>query len=70
MVVVDTWNHNDFICKNYILNGLGNTIYNMYNLIKSSKVLQEALDKKYKAEDAGIKKFIVNKFLNFKMVDS
>ncbi|XP_073298295.1 uncharacterized protein [Primulina huaijiensis] len=28
------------------------------------------LDKKYKAEDAGLKKFIVGRFLDFKMVDS
>jgi hypothetical protein len=25
----------DFICKNYILNGLDNTLYDVYNSIKS-----------------------------------
>jgi uncharacterized protein len=35
MAVVDAWNHTDFICKNYILNGLDNTLYDVYNSIKS-----------------------------------
>lgn len=30
--------------------------------------MQKALDKKYKTEDANMKKFIVSKFLDFKMV--
>jgi len=37
MVVVDAWNHINFTCKNYILNRLDNTLYNMYSLIKSGK---------------------------------
>ena len=28
------------------------------------------MDKKYKTEDAGLKKFVVGKFLNYKMLDS
>jgi hypothetical protein len=35
MAVVDAWNHTDFICMNYILNGLDNTLYDVYNSIKS-----------------------------------
>jgi hypothetical protein len=35
MAVVDSWNHTDFICKNYILNVLDNTLYDVYNSIKS-----------------------------------
>ncbi|KAI5599383.1 hypothetical protein BDE02_02G192400 [Populus trichocarpa] len=38
--------------------------------LKFENTLWEALDKKYKDEDANMKKkFIVNKFLYFKMVD-
>ncbi|XP_075521355.1 uncharacterized protein LOC142554577 [Primulina tabacum] len=60
----------DFLCKNYILNGLDNALYNVYCQVKTAKELWDMLDKKYRAEDAGLKKFIVGRFLDFKMVDS
>lgn len=52
------------------MNGLNNTLYNVYNPIKSTKELWDSLDKKYKAKDARMKKYIVGKFLEYKMVDS
>jgi hypothetical protein len=71
LVVVDTWNHNDFVCMNYILNEFDNTPYSVYSLIKSAKTLWKVLiKKKNKNEDVGMKKFIVNNFMDFKMVDS
>ncbi|KAL0399698.1 UNVERIFIED_CONTAM: hypothetical protein Sradi_2313100 [Sesamum radiatum] len=39
-------------------------------LSQDCKSSWESLEKKYKTEDAGLKKFIVGKFLEFKMVDS
>ncbi|KAF5944676.1 hypothetical protein HYC85_018753 [Camellia sinensis] len=59
IVVVDAWKHVDFLCRNYILNGLDNTLYNVYSPIKTAKELWESLEKKYKTEDAGSKKFVV-----------
>jgi len=53
---VDTRNHIDFVCNNYILNWLDNTLYDMS--INSTKLLQKVLDKKYKAGNIDIKKFI------------
>jgi hypothetical protein len=47
---------------------MDNTLYDMS--INSAKVLWKVLDKKYKAEDIDMKKFIVGKFLYFKMIDS
>lgn len=70
MTSVDTQNHSYFIYKNYTLNDLDNTLYNMYSLIKSVKALREALDRKYKVEYTGMKKVIVNEFLDFKIIDS
>lgn len=67
---VDAWNHSDFLCKNYILNGLDNALYSVYCQVKTAKELWESLDKKYRSEDAGLKKFIVGRFLDFKMIDS
>ncbi|XP_073120956.1 uncharacterized protein [Henckelia pumila] len=66
----DAWCHSDFLCRNYILNGLDNTLYSVYSATKTAKELWESLEKKYKTEDAGTKKFVVGKFLEFKMVDA
>ena len=70
VAAVDAWKYYDFLCKNYILNGLDNTLYNVYSPIKMARELWESLDRKYKTEDAGMKKFIVGRFLDYKMVDS
>ncbi|XP_073138326.1 uncharacterized protein [Henckelia pumila] len=67
---VDALNHSDFLCRNCILNGLDDTLYRVYSSVKTVKELLNSLEKKYKTEDAGIKKFVVGKFLDFKMIDS
>ncbi|GMY19700.1 Retrovirus-related Pol polyprotein from transposon TNT 1-94 [Fagus crenata] len=67
---IDAWKHTDFLCKNYIFNGLDNTLYNVYSQIKTARELWDSLDKKYKTEAAGTKKFIVGRFLDYKMLDS
>ena len=46
------------------------TLYNVYNPIKTTRELWESLGKKYKTKDAGMKKFIMGRFLDYKMVDS
>ena len=38
IVAIDAWKHADFLCKNYILNGLDNTLYNVYSQIKKRVV--------------------------------
>lgn len=67
---LDAWNHSNFLCRNYIMNSLADALYNVYNTIKTTKELYEFLDGKYKIKDARAKKFIVGKFLDYKMVDS
>ena len=64
------WRHSDFLCRNYVLNGLHDTLYNVYSVKTTAKELCESLDKKYKTKDAGSKKFVVGRFLDYKMVDS
>ena len=63
-------NHFNFLCKNYILNNLDNTLYSVYSLIRTAKELWKSLEKKYKTEDACLKKFVLDRFLEFKMIDS
>ena len=67
---MEAWKHADFLCRNYLLNGLVNTLYNVYCAFNITRELWESLDKKYKTENAGLKKFVVGKFLDYKMFDS
>ncbi|XP_041999827.1 uncharacterized protein LOC121749312 [Salvia splendens] len=66
----DAWHQGYFLCKNYVLNCLEDSLYSIFAGTKTSKELWEALDKKYRVEDAGTKKYVVVKFLDYKMVDS
>ncbi|KAF3654693.1 putative phosphoserine aminotransferase, chloroplastic-like [Capsicum annuum] len=67
---VESWKHSNFLCRNYILSGLQDDLYNAHSGTMTSKELWRALEKKYKTEDAGIKKFFVARFFDFKMKDS
>ncbi|WJZ96894.1 hypothetical protein VitviT2T_015540 [Vitis vinifera] len=67
---IDAWKHSDFLCRNYVMNGLADSLYNVYSDKKTAKELWESLDRKYKTEDVGAKKFVVGRFLDYKMVDS
>ena len=55
----DAWKHYDFLCRNYIMNALTNSLYNVYIDKKTAKELWESLDWKYKTKDVGVKKFVV-----------
>ncbi|GKF07809.1 hypothetical protein Tco_0042033 [Tanacetum coccineum] len=62
------WTENDFMCKNLIVNGLSDDLYDYYN---SDDVtvhkLWEALQKKYVTEEAITKKYAVSRYLKFQM---
>ncbi|GJW99868.1 retrovirus-related pol polyprotein from transposon TNT 1-94 [Tanacetum coccineum] len=45
-------------------------LYNVYRKTTTAKELWESLEHKYKTEDDGTKKFVVARFLDYKMVDS
>ncbi|GJR78407.1 hypothetical protein Tco_0149192 [Tanacetum coccineum] len=62
---VEAWKHSDFLCHNYVLNGLIDPLYNVYCKTTTAKELYESLERKHKIEDAGTKKFYRNlvKFL-------
>ncbi|XP_059277704.1 uncharacterized protein LOC132031827 [Lycium ferocissimum] len=67
---IEAWKHSDFLCKIYILSGLEDDLFNIYSNVGTSKELWDALVKKHKTEDVGLKKFIAAKFLDYKMVDN
>ncbi|XP_034203643.1 TNF receptor-associated factor family protein DDB_G0272829-like [Prunus dulcis] len=66
---LQTWTENDFLCNNYILNGLSDDLYDYYSSYDTAKDLWDALQKKYDTEEAGAKKFVVSRYLKFQMVD-
>ena len=39
--VVDAWKHFDFLCKNYVMNSLTASLYNVYSDKKIAKELWE-----------------------------
>nr|GFC27256.1 zinc finger, CCHC-type [Tanacetum cinerariifolium] len=56
------------MCKNFILNGLSDDLYDYYNSDDvTSHKLWEALQKKYDTEEAGTKKYDVSHYLRFQM---
>ncbi|XP_068331482.1 uncharacterized protein [Pyrus communis] len=54
---IEAWTHSEFLCRNYILNALNDSLYDVYSSYKTSKELLESLDKKHKSEVASSKKF-------------
>ncbi|XP_050147505.1 uncharacterized protein LOC126622849 [Malus sylvestris] len=68
--VIYAWTHFEFLCKNYISNGLDDCLYDVYSSCKIAKDFWDSLTKKYITEDAGSKKFLIGKFLKFNIVDS
>ncbi|GJX87099.1 hypothetical protein Tco_0339113 [Tanacetum coccineum] len=51
---VEAWKHSDFLCHNYVLNGLIDPLYNVYYKTTTAKELWESLERKYKTEDAAV----------------
>ncbi|XP_027060865.1 uncharacterized protein [Coffea arabica] len=70
LLTVETWKQSDFLCRNYILNRLDDTLYDIYSAYSTAKEVWDSLEKKYKMDDAGAKKFVIGKFLKYVMVDS
>ena len=67
---IDSWKHLDFLCQNYILNCLDKVLYKVYQPHQTAKSLWTALANIYKTWNVSLKKFIVDKFTEYKMVDS
>ncbi|XP_028223590.1 uncharacterized protein LOC114405140 [Glycine soja] len=63
------WNGNDYLCKNFILNGLTNDLYDYYSPYKYAKLVWLALEKKYDTEEAGTTKYVVSRYLKYQMTD-
>ncbi|KAF3633924.1 putative glucan endo-1,3-beta-glucosidase A-like [Capsicum annuum] len=47
-VILEAWKYSDFLCRNYILSGLQDDLYNVYSGTKTSKELWGALERNIK----------------------
>nr|GEZ06779.1 zinc finger, CCHC-type [Tanacetum cinerariifolium] len=65
-----TWENDDYICKGHILNGMSDSLFDVYTNVESTKELWDSLESMYVAEDSSSKKFFVSNFNNYKMVNS
>nr|GEX32029.1 zinc finger, CCHC-type [Tanacetum cinerariifolium] len=52
------WENDDYICKGYKLNGMSDSLFDVYQNVKSAKKLWDSLKSKYMANDASSKKFL------------
>ncbi|GJV11833.1 pol polyprotein, partial [Tanacetum coccineum] len=62
---VEAWKHSEFLCRNYVLNGLVDSLYNVYCKTTTAKELWESLERKYKTEDAGSRSASWVEFKNY-----
>ncbi|GJQ94944.1 zinc finger, CCHC-type containing protein [Tanacetum coccineum] len=64
------WENDDYIYRGHILNGMPDSLFDVYTNVESAKELWDLLESKYMAEDSSSKKFLVSNFNNYKMVNS
>ncbi|GKC38709.1 hypothetical protein Tco_1051093 [Tanacetum coccineum] len=64
------WENDDYVCCGIILSGMSDSLFDIYQNVKSGKEISDSLKAKYMAKDASSKKFLVNNFTNYKMTDS
>ncbi|GAA0143118.1 hypothetical protein LIER_03875 [Lithospermum erythrorhizon] len=67
--IVVPQNTRDYLSRYYILSYLSDDLFCVYHTLNTAKAVWDALEYKYKTQDVGPKKFIVVRFLDFKMVD-
>nr|GEV68679.1 zinc finger, CCHC-type [Tanacetum cinerariifolium] len=64
------WDNDNYVCRGLILNGMSDSLFDVYQNVGTSKELWDTLEAKYMAEDDSSMKFLVSNFTNYKMIDS
>nr|GEW69960.1 zinc finger, CCHC-type [Tanacetum cinerariifolium] len=64
------WDNGDYVFRGLILNGMSDSLFDIYQNVETFKEPWDTLEAKYMAEDASSKKFIVSNFTNYKITDS
>ncbi|XP_016432970.1 uncharacterized protein LOC107759520 [Nicotiana tabacum] len=55
--------------RGHLLNHMTNPLFDLFINYKSAKVIWDSLEKKYGPDDAGKKKYVIEKWIKFQMVD-
>ncbi|GKA79037.1 hypothetical protein Tco_0785574 [Tanacetum coccineum] len=50
--VASQWNHNGYNCRNYILNALEDSLYDIYSTFAIAREIWESLEKKYRTQNS------------------
>jgi len=66
---IHLWKENDYLCKYFILNSLADHLYDLYVIHDTTKNVLNSFQNKYNTKEAGSKKFVVSRYLNYKMTD-
>ncbi|KAL6568934.1 hypothetical protein OROHE_003675 [Orobanche hederae] len=66
----DIWIHSDYVCRNILINGLDDGLFNVFNIKEPCKEIWDALELKYHVNPASTKKFVVTRLTEFHMVDT
>ncbi|GJS02667.1 zinc finger, CCHC-type containing protein [Tanacetum coccineum] len=53
------WENDDYICRDHILNGMSDSLFDVYTNVESATELWDSLESKYMAEDSSSKKFLL-----------
>ncbi|GKA75584.1 hypothetical protein Tco_0781962 [Tanacetum coccineum] len=67
---ITVWENDDYICIGHILNGISNSMFDIYQMVDSTNELSDSIESRYMADDASSKKFLISNFNNYKMVNS
>ncbi|GJY37962.1 zinc finger, CCHC-type containing protein [Tanacetum coccineum] len=54
----EKWENDDYIFRGHILNGMSDSLFDVYTNVESAKELWDSLESKYMAEDSSSKKFL------------
>ncbi|GJY63680.1 zinc finger, CCHC-type containing protein [Tanacetum coccineum] len=57
------WENDVYICRGHILNGMSDSLFDVYTNVESAKELWDSLESKYMADDSSSKKFLYNELL-------
>ncbi|GKD18371.1 hypothetical protein Tco_1207529, partial [Tanacetum coccineum] len=52
------WENDDYICRGHILNGMSDSLFDVYTNVESAKELWDSLESKYMVGDSSSKKFL------------
>jgi len=60
---------NNKVARSYLLNNMSNPLFDLFVIFKSAKIMRTKLEAKYGLDDDEKRKYVVEKWLQFQIVD-